>query len=392
MSPVAAAQNNNRPRTANQTSDNTHTVRAGETLSGIAQGHDVSLGQLLNANPGIKNPDLIHPGQEVRIPSREPAAAAQPAQEAQTPARPRAKVKPNADGTMPKGGTSKAPPAANAARINAAAIPKGTLRQGSTGVEVQKLQSAMVRLGHMSQAKMNTGPGTFGPATEAAVKDFQRTKGLEDDGVYGPKTRAALEGALGGKPAAPKPDAPKADGPKPDPVKPAPGPGGTVAKPPVISAPSPNQNSRNGTDIDTIVLHHTASNNGKGDLAHMRNPGSEVSAHYMVDRDGKIYQLVDDQKRAWHAGAGGLPGQAASDVNGRSIGIEIVNDGSGKTAFTEAQYRALEQLVPHLAQKYNVPDKNLLGHRDVARPRGRKNDPAANFDWGRIRGAVDQAR
>ena len=107
----------------------------------------------------------------------------------------------------------------------------------------------------------------------------------------------------------------------------------------------------------------------------MRNPKSEVSAHYMVDRDGKIYQLVNDQKRAWHAGKGELHG-VPTDVNGRSIGIEIVNDGSGKTPFTDAQYKSLTQLVGYLKQEYKVPMNNILGHKDVAVPKGRKGDPA----------------
>jgi N-acetylmuramoyl-L-alanine amidase len=135
------------------------------------------------------------------------------------------------------------------------------------------------------------------------------------------------------------------------------------------------------------VIHHTASNNGAGDLAHMRNPAAEVSAHYMVDRDGKIYQLVGDSKRAWHAGKGELHG-VPTDVNSRSIGIEIVNDGSGKTAFTEAQMKSLTQLTGYLKQQYDVPMKNIVGHKDVAVPKGRKSDPAANFDWKQLRDGI----
>jgi N-acetylmuramoyl-L-alanine amidase len=168
------------------------------------------------------------------------------------------------------------------------------------------------------------------------------------------------------------------------------GPRATLTKPEVISAPSPNKDSRNGKDIDTIVLHHTGSNNGTGDLRHMRNASSKVSAHYMVDRDGKIYQLVKDGERAWHAGKSALHG-VPTDVNGRSIGIEIVNDGGGRTPYTEAQYKALEKLVPWLAKTYSVPVKNLVGHKDVALPRGRKDDPSANFDFARIRRATERA-
>jgi N-acetylmuramoyl-L-alanine amidase len=256
-------------------------------------------------------------------------------------------------------------------RATVTAPPAG-LRKGDEGPKVKQLQDALVKLKYMTAAQVSTGPGIFGLKTEAAVKKFQADKKLPTTGYYGDMTHAALKKALAGA----------VDGPtKPDP-KP-----GVFKKPPVISAPSPNFNDRGGKDIDTIVMHHTASNNGAGDLAHMRNPAAEVSAHYMVDRDGKIYQLVNDQKRAWHAGKGELHG-VPTDVNSRSIGIEIVNDGSGKTPFTEAQMKAVTQLTGYLKQQYDVPMKNIVGHKDVAVPKGRKTDPAPNFDWNRLRNAI----
>lgn len=256
-----------------------------------------------------------------------------------------------------------------AAATPAVTAPPAGLRKGDTGPKVKQLQDALVKLGYLTKAQVATGPGTFGAQTEAAVKKFQGDKKLPTTGYYGEQTQAALKKALGGTPTTPT-----------TPTTPG-------AKPPVISAPSPNSDSRNGTDIDTIVLHHTASNDGKADLSWMRNPDSKVSAHYMVDRDGKIYQLVGDDKRAWHAGKSELHG-VPTDVNARSIGIEIVNDGSGKTAFTEAQYKALTQLTSHLKEKYDVPMKNIVGHADVAVPKGRKNDPAPNFDWTRLRKGI----
>ncbi|XXF75210.1 N-acetylmuramoyl-L-alanine amidase [Myxococcaceae bacterium GXIMD 01537] len=281
---------------------------------------------------------------------------------------------------IPSASTTSRTAAAQATRAAAApsvTAPPAGLRKGDTGPKVKQLQDALVKLGYMTKAQVATGPGTFGPKTEAAVKKFQADKKLPTTGYYGDMTHAALKKALAGT------GKPPVEGPsKPPPTKP-----GTFTKPPVISAPSPNYNERGGKDIDTIVMHHTASNNGAGDLAWMRNPKSQVSAHYMVDRDGKIYQLVGDDKRAWHAGKGELHG-VPSDINGRSIGIEIVNDGSGKTPFTEAQYKALTQLTGYLKQKYDVPMKNIVGHADVAVPKGRKNDPAPNFDWKRLRAGV----
>jgi len=163
-----------------------------------------------------------------------------------------------------------------------------------------------------------------------------------------------------------------------------------MIKPPVIDRPSPNFNSRRGTRIDVIVLHHTGSNNGRADLAWLRDKNSEVSAHYLVDRDGRIYQLVADADRAWHAGKCALRGRE-TDMNSRALGIELVNDGTGRTPYTEQQYQALEALVSYLATTYGVPLENLVGHKDVAIPPGRKNDPSPNFDFDRIRRAVARA-
>ncbi|MDY7225052.1 peptidoglycan recognition protein family protein [Hyalangium rubrum] len=251
--------------------------------------------------------------------------------------------------------------------------PPAGIRKGDEGPQVKQLQDALVKLKYLTAAQVKTGPGVFGAQTEAAVKKFQADQKLPTTGYYGDLTQAALKKELA-----------KASGPaKPtEPTKP-----GVFKKPAVINAPSPNQDSRNGADIDTIVLHHTGTNNGAGDLAHMRNANSKVSAHYMLDTDGKIYQLVGDEKRAWHAGKGELHG-VPTDVNGRSIGIEIVNDGSGKTPFTDAQYKALTQLVGYLKQEHKVPAENILGHKDVAVPKGRKSDPAANFDWNRLRKGI----
>jgi N-acetylmuramoyl-L-alanine amidase len=260
--------------------------------------------------------------------------------------------------------------AAVAARSTVTAPPAG-LREGDKGPKVKQLQDALVKLKYMTSAQVATGPGIFGNRTEAAVKKFQADHKLPTTGFYGDLTHAALKKELA-----------KVSGPtKPDP-KP-----GVFKKPAVTNAPSPNFNERGGKDIDTIVLHHTASNNGAGDLAHMRNPKSEVSAHYMVDRDGKIYQLVNDSKRAWHAGKGELHG-VPTDVNGRSIGIELVNDGGGKTPYTDAQMKSLIQLTGYLKQEYKVPMNNIVGHKDVAVPKGRKSDPSANFNWNRLRDGI----
>lgn len=257
-------------------------------------------------------------------------------------------------------------------------VPAAPLSAGQKGAAVLKLQRALVKTGFMTTAQVNTGPGTFGPRTQAAVTAFQRKWSLSQTGVYNAATQAALQKALSGV----KP--PKTGGTS------GPSGGTKVTKPPVVWRPSPNFNSRGGKDIDAIILHHTASNNTAADLATLRSPSAQVSAHYLIGKDGTIYQLVKDGMRAWHAGVSALHG-VPTDVNSRSIGIEITNDGSGKTPFTEAQYRALEKLVPWLAKTYKVPMGNLLGHKDVAIPKGRKTDPAPNFNWSRVRTAVKKA-
>lgn len=237
-------------------------------------------------------------------------------------------------------------------------LPEVLLSEGSKGPEVQRLQSVLVRLGYLR----GKADGDFGPKTKQALTRFQRDWRLTADGEYGPRTRAALLKAL-------------------VPVK----------KPPVVSKPSRNHESRRGVPIDAIILHHTATNSARVDLATLRwvRGSNRVSAHYLVGPDGTVYQLVPDSEAAWHAGRSALHGEAEPGVNARSLGIEITNDGTGQTPFTEAQYRALEQLVPYLARRYGVPKQNILGHRDVAP--GRKTDPADNFDWVRIRRAVDAA-
>jgi N-acetyl-anhydromuramyl-L-alanine amidase AmpD len=159
-----------------------------------------------------------------------------------------------------------------------------------------------------------------------------------------------------------------------------------LRKPPVIVIPSPNFGARlQGERIDTIVLHHTAMATAEGAMDILRDPREAVSSHYLLSRDGTLFQLVSDERRAWHAGTPSALHGEECDVNSRSIGIEIDNEGDGDALFTEVQYTVLEQLVPWLARTYDVSPKNLVGHKDVALPVGRKDDPAPNFDFERIR-------
>lgn len=146
---------------------------------------------------------------------------------------------------------------------------------------------------------------------------------------------------------------------------------------------SPHFSSRNGTKIDTIIVHHTGGNDCAKTLRWFGMKEAGVSAHYVIDRDGTVYQLVPDDKSAWHAGTSWLPDakKKSGSVNTRSIGIELVNKGDGKTDFPSKQMAALKTLVEELKGKYAI--QYILGHKEVAP--GRKDDPADNFDWSAVR-------
>lgn len=105
---------------------------------------------------------------------------------------------------------------------------------------------------------------------------------------------------------------------------------------------------------------------------------AQVSAHYVLGADGTVWQLVDESDRAWHAGAGAWG--PITDVNSRSIGIEIAN--TGGTPFAAKQTDALDTLVARIMQRHAIPPERVIGHSDMAP--GRKIDPGARFDWQRL--------
>ena len=136
--------------------------------------------------------------------------------------------------------------------------------------------------------------------------------------------------------------------------------------------PSPNFDERRP---DLVVIHHTSDDTPEQALATLTDPLRQVSAHYLVGRDGTIWQLVDERKRAWHAGVSHWG--AASDVNSESIGIELDNDGD--EPFPDAQVQALLALLADLKARYGIPTANFVGHADVAPDR--KVDPSRWFPW-----------
>ncbi len=151
--------------------------------------------------------------------------------------------------------------------------------------------------------------------------------------------------------------------------------------------PSPNFGPRrDGLTPHLIVLHYTAMQSARAALERLCDPTAEVSAHYLIGRDGRIWQLVDEDQRAWHAGAGEWAGR--DDVNSRSIGIEL--DNSGDHPFSEPQMAALEDLLPGVMARHGVLPEGVIGHSDMAP--GRKCDPGPRFDWARLaRGGLARA-
>jgi N-acetylmuramoyl-L-alanine amidase len=144
---------------------------------------------------------------------------------------------------------------------------------------------------------------------------------------------------------------------------------------PVVPHPSVNFNERRPS---FVILHHTGNRDTKRALDTLSEQVFEVSAHYLVARDGTIYYLVDEMKRAWHAGDSWWGGPI--DMNSASIGIELVND--GREPYAEQQIAALLALLADIEQRYWIPAKNFIGHGDIAP--GRKVDPGVQFPWRRL--------
>jgi N-acetylmuramoyl-L-alanine amidase len=127
-----------------------------------------------------------------------------------------------------------------------------------------------------------------------------------------------------------------------------------------------------------VVIHYTAMATAEAALERLCDPAAEVSAHYLITGRGQVLALVDEAARAWHAGAGAWAGQG--DVNSRSIGIELANDGA--QPFAEPQMAALERLLAEILPRWRIPPEGVIAHSDMAP--GRKADPGARFDWRRL--------
>lgn len=160
----------------------------------------------------------------------------------------------------------------------------------------------------------------------------------------------------------------------------------------IIQYSSPNFNDRPvDGKIDAVVLHYTDVPTIKEALQILTDPSREsrVSSHYVIDDDGTVYQLVADEKRAWHAGVSVLQGQ--ENVNDFSIGIELQNGGyyAGYKLtgvwpkFPDVQIAALKKLLNELMRKFPITYDRIVGHEDVSP--GLKIDPGPAFPWQKIK-------
>ena len=131
-----------------------------------------------------------------------------------------------------------------------------------------------------------------------------------------------------------------------------------------------------------LVLHYTGMKTAREAIDRLRDPEAKVSSHYVIDENGEIYSLVDEDKRAWHAGVSSWKGK--TDINSRSVGIEIVNPGHefGYRPFPEKQILSVIHLSKEIIKRNFILSENIVGHSDIAP--NRKTDPGELFPWKKL--------
>lgn len=158
--------------------------------------------------------------------------------------------------------------------------------------------------------------------------------------------------------------------------------------------PSPNFTAgAKQRGVTCVVVHATATSRLDSAKEWLTDPKSEVSAHYLIDRDGTIYHLVHESNVAWHAGESSWKGMetvankktGTKSVNACSVGVELVNANDGVMDYPKAQVGACAALVAEICRDYDVAPEDVIGHLDIAP--GRKTDPA-HFPWLDLRGRI----
>ncbi|KGF70167.1 N-acetylmuramoyl-L-alanine amidase [Hoeflea sp. BAL378] len=150
--------------------------------------------------------------------------------------------------------------------------------------------------------------------------------------------------------------------------------------------PSPNHGERrDGRKPDMLILHYTGMPSAEAALEWLCAEESQVSSHYFVDEEGRILQLVPENRRAWHAGQSHWKGE--TDLNSASIGIEIANPGHAAESppFPDAQIEAVIRLCRDIIDRHAIPAERVLAHSDIAPMR--KQDPGEIFPWDRLHAA-----
>ena len=151
----------------------------------------------------------------------------------------------------------------------------------------------------------------------------------------------------------------------------------------IVERPSPNFNERQGGGpVDILVLHYTGMPDAESAMKLLTSAEAKVSSHYTVDEHGTVYAHVPENLRAWHAGVSSWGG--ATDINSRSIGIEIVNPGHeyGYRPFAKVQIATVIELSKAIVKRWPIPPARVLAHSDVAPQR--KLDPGEKFPWARL--------
>jgi N-acetylmuramoyl-L-alanine amidase len=150
--------------------------------------------------------------------------------------------------------------------------------------------------------------------------------------------------------------------------------------PTIRENPSPNHDERPASEpVDMLILHYTGMQSGQAAIDRLCDPEAKVSSHYVVEEDGSVFRLVPEDRRAWHAGVSFWRGHSV--LNGRSIGIEIVNPGHewGYRDFPVLQMAAVCDLCLSILSRHRIPARNVIAHSDVAPDR--KEDPGEKFRW-----------
>ncbi len=147
-------------------------------------------------------------------------------------------------------------------------------------------------------------------------------------------------------------------------------------------SPNFSKKIRSKVDIKFVIIHYTGMQSEIESIKRLKNPKHKVSSHYLINRKGKVMQMVKDKNIAWHAGKSGW--KKFKNLNRNSIGIELVNKGHrfGYQNFSKKQIKSLIKLCMNLKRKYSIKKENFLGHSDIAPLR--KIDPGERFPWKKL--------